>query len=254
MVTVLSDFGLLDSAKSVLFSAFAAGGRQVDSTQYIPANLAEASQIELPTFFRPLDPTRDTTYVDYLRTRALEPSSHEFMVSDKIGGKWQDRLIVLCRNQANQVTFFQGRDITGNPNTKRWESPIHPKTNVLFNYNSIPRFSEDDIVVCEGSLDALSVSNGVAILGSTFSKYHVHKLTQARGRKIIVPNKDANGAVMAKQALSVGFSLSFPDIGSCSDLNEALRKYGSMYLESAITQGIVDSEFSAQMKLGHWAS
>jgi hypothetical protein len=57
---------------------------------------------------------------------------------------------------------------------------------------------------------------------------------------------------MAEQALAAGFTLSFPDIGSCGDLNEALCKYGSMYLETAIAQGVVDSEFAARMKLGHW--
>jgi hypothetical protein len=252
MAQVLSEFGILDQCKSLLFSAFASDSPPIISPSVHP-DLSEPAVIELPTFFRPLDTQLDGCYVDYLASRRIALNSSEFMVTDKVTGKWAKRLIVISKNPTTQQpTFFQGRDITCNPERKRWESPVYRKTNVIFNLTTSKMFSDVDLIVCEGALDALSVENGIALLGSTFSKYHTHKLKQVRGRKIIVPNKDANGKFMAEQALSAGFTLSFPDIGSCGDLNEALCKYGSMYLETAIAQGVVDSEFAARMKLGHW--
>lgn len=259
MVTVLTEFGILDQCKSLLFSAFASDLPNNAQTSEKTPQLDEPAALELPTFFRPLD-SSDTEYWDYLRARRLDDTPpHTFMVTDKKTGKWCDRLIVISRNSAGQPIFFQGRDITGSETRLRWESPVAPKTNIMFNFDVVRKNCYDspvksDVIICEGAFDALSVQNGLAILGSSFSKYHIHKLKQLPGRKILVPNKDGNGKAMAEQALSAGFLLSFPDIGSCGDLNEARCKYGSMYLEQALSQGVVESEFSARMKLGHWVT
>jgi hypothetical protein len=59
---------------------------------------------------------------------------------------------------------------------------------------------------------------------------------------------------MAVQALDHGYSLSFPDIGQASDINDAVVQYGRLYTEQQILAKATTSKYEAQLKLGVWCS
>jgi hypothetical protein len=233
----------------VLFTGFARGGGQKRTP--IPRDLRPAATIERPTSFFRFDPTRHTAYSDYLTERGLSAADfHELWVPLPVDKIWRNRLIIPVFNHKDQLVFYQGRSIT--PTRKRWESPSLPKTGAIFDHSKLYDRSRTDLIVCEGMFDAKSV-DGIAILGSEFSAYHLSELQKFKGRKLVVPNKDDNGILMGQQALENGLALSFPDIGSCSDLNEAKLKYGGLYLEQQIYNSIVVGA-EADMKLRLWCT
>jgi DNA primase len=164
---------------------------------------------------------------------------------------WHGRVIIPIYNRSNQVIFYQGRSFTGAE--RRWESPSAPKTNVLFGYHNIDDHSKDYVIVCEGTFDAMCI-DGVAILGSEFTSFHVRALNGTHKQKIVVPQRDKRGYAMAMQALEHGYSLSFPDIGGAQDINDAVIQYGRLYTERQIVSKATTSKYEAQLKLGLWCS
>lgn len=250
MQRVLDSFQI-DSRRTgeVLFTGFARGGNK--KREHLPRDLRPASVTEKPASFFPLDSARHNTYVEYLATRGFTPTDfQDLWVPLSVDRVWKNRLIIPVFNHRDQLVFYQGRSIV--PTRKRWESPPLPKTGVIFDHNKLYDRSRTDLIVCEGMFDAKSV-DGVAILGSEFSAYHLSELQKFKGRKLVVPNKDSNGVMMGRQALENGLALSFPDIGSCSDLNEAKLKYGGLYLEQQIYNSIVVGP-EAEMKLRLWCT
>jgi hypothetical protein len=59
---------------------------------------------------------------------------------------------------------------------------------------------------------------------------------------------------MALAVLEQGYSLSFPDIGQAKDINDAVVKYGRLYVEQQILTKSTSDKYSAQLKLGLWCS
>jgi len=250
MTTVLEALGVdMQRAKRALFHAFGAAVQPKFTPE--EKELMGAPVIQLPDVFVPINSSIHTRAVEYINSRGLTVDGFNWHVaSSKAEWRWRGRIILPVTNNRGHVVFYQGRSFTGSG--KRWESPPIPKTNLLFNHSAVYGASES-IIVCEGMMDALSVTDGVAILGSSFSPYQIAELNKFRGKKIVVPNKDSNGQYMAKQALASGFSLSFPDIGTCDDLNSALVRYGSLYLENQIHKNICTG-VAAEMRLSIWCN
>lgn len=245
MNEVLRSFGIDQSqAKRVLFRSF--GTKPVPLTAKEKL-LVPAQVIELPKTFAKLDPHTDSLAAQYILSRGLALDTTDWYVAPKTDNIWKNRVIIPVKNDHKQLVFYQGRSYINSK--RRWESPDLPKTNVLFNHHLLKE-SADNVIVCEGIFDALSV-DGVAILGSSFSDYQLSELVRFRGTKIIVPNKDNNGKSLALDALKHGFSLAFPDIGTCTDLNEAFVKYGKLYVEHQI-HATTCRGMGAQMRLGVW--
>lgn len=250
MLTVLSSFGVdIEDAKSILFAAFTT--EQVVELTEEQKILLPAKQLTLPEFFQPIEKS-DPEY-RYVVERGFDIDTWKWHKcvgkKTKETAKWYNRLIVPIYNHRGQCVFYQGRAITPDIR-KRWESSAVPKSSVIFNHAAIYNSTEPYLVVCEGVFDALSV-NGVAIQGSEFTQYQLAELDKFRGTKVIVPNKDSRGYEMASQAIKYGFSLSYPDIGTCTDLNEAYKRFGELYLSEQIASNIC-SGFGAEIKLDAW--
>ncbi len=245
MQQVLTAFSIPPSlSKRVLFKGFVE--RQADAEQLDPLS-EPASAITLPKTFRPIDPIRDQQAIQYVVSRGLAVDAANWHVAISADTRWSNRVIIPVYNQYGTLVFYQGRSF--NNSKKRWESPPVSKTGVIFNHNCLYG-GATSVVVCEGIFDALSVG-GVAILGSEFSAYHVKELNKFQGTKIIVPNKDSNGKHLAEQAIELGYSISFPDIGSCEDLNAALIRYGKHYILHQVYEKLYTGA-KAQMRLGVW--
>lgn len=245
MTSVLDAYGIdKQLAKRVLFTGFSV--KEIQETKAIPPEARPATPINLPSTFIAFDKTKHLRAAEYLRSRKLTPTE---AYVDLTNPDWKQRIIFPVRNRSNELVFFQGRTFTGN--RLRWKSPDVPKTGVMFNHSMLYDRSLTDVIVHEGIPDALSVP-GVSTLGSEFSQYHVAELTKAPMRKIIVPNKDPNGIAFAKQAIDLGFTISFPDIGDCGDVNSAVIEYGRLYVENEIYTKLAVGEV-AEMKLSMWS-
>ena len=256
MFEVLTAFDIdIPTARKTLFASFSSTTEQTDEERLYRASVLPPPTITLPDEFEFLSATneRHAQAVEYVKDRCVDHLKYGLMVSNVTNkaNAWYGRVIVPMYNRSNQVIFFQGRSFIGSK--KRWDSPDVPKGNVLFGYHNLDDYSKDYIIVCEGLFDAMSI-DGVAILGSEFSPYHIRILNQSSKKKIIVPQRDARGYAMSLQALDHGYSLSFPDIGGAQDINAAIIQYGRLYTEQQILAKQTTSKYEAQLKLGLWCS
>ena len=259
MYQVLTAFGVdIASARKTLFASFMSHGAdsiETDDEREYRMSIQAPSVIELPDEFEFLNGANPnhTDAIKYVSDRFVDYAKYGLMLSTTQNTRdiWYGRVIVPIYNRSNQVIFYQGRSFVGAD--RRWESPSAPKTNVLFGYHNIDDHSKDYVIVCEGTFDAMCI-DGVAILGSEFTSFHIRTLNQVHKKKIVVPQRDKRGYAMALQALEHGYSLSFPDIGRASDINDAVIQYGRLYTERQIISKATTSKYEAQLKLGLWCS
>jgi len=256
MRRILADFGIPDEEwQQVLFTNMANqnGGRKSEtSKEYVSA---EPAVIELPNhFYRLTNDENDKWAIiarDYLTfSRGIDPDSYPFYLStggDKPETKdWKGRVIIPVYNKDNQLIYYQGRDLTGKKKLK-YKSPANPKDKVLYGFDKLT-FSDEPLYVVEGWFDAYPI-NGVAILGNEISDFHIRHLNRSSRRKVYVPDRFGDGARAAIRALESGFSISTPDIGNCKDINEAVRKYGLLYVIKSLVDNTADG-FTARANLG----
>lgn len=103
----------------------------------------------------------------------------------------------------HELVFFQARDLLGedlffkvHKRKRKYRKYLNPKgiqkSQIVYNYDSI--LEGGTVVVVEGPFDAMTVKNGVAILGNTISKPQAKKIAEKNPKKIIfVPDNDEAG-------------------------------------------------------------
>lgn len=261
MKVVLRDFGIPDEEWQKLVLD---GLRKKDQGLIIksdghaaPIRSIEPHVLTLPdTFYylRDADPDDKWAIIarDYLEhDRGVDPNSYPFMLSkpteDKRLKKWMGRVIIpLYKNE--RVVFYIGRDLTGTK-LKKYESPAESRNLVMYGFDRIFEHTDAPLYVVEGWFDAFSI-DGVAILSNKITPEQAEWLNKSRRKKVYVPDRFGDGHKAALQALSYGWSISTPDIGSsCKDMNDAVRRYGKLYVMKTLAENTFDG-FAAQARLG----
>jgi hypothetical protein len=220
------------------------------STQAVQRFQFNVEPIYFPKCFVKLSdykgPNKDK-YVDYLTKRSLAHliGSRYFYVVDesKIETNEDKELAIKHRNSIilpvwlrNDVVWYTSRRLV---NAKpKYLSCSVPKKCIISNMDVIHYAKSQYIFICEGPFDALSVKNGTAIYSNNMTKQQIELLNKCRAMKVYIPDKGKEGLQGALQALEQGWYVSTPDIGNCKDLNEALVKYGSIYLHKTIYDNI----------------
>lgn len=255
MEQVLTDFDVPTTDwNRVLFSGF-----QLRNSGQTLEHQPQKSQIEpielpLPETFYPLAEA-DDKWAEIARyylkdERGIDPSSYPFMLSKQTSiphlKKWFGRVIIpIYKN--NKLIFYIGRDLTGKA-TKKYESPAVSRDRVIYGFDKLFVDADQPLYVVEGWFDA-HVIGGVAILGNELSQSKINWLNRSPRKKVYVPDQFGDGIGGAKQALEAGWSISTPEIGSCKDLNEAVCKYGKLYVLQTLIDQTSTSTFDANIKL-----
>lgn len=220
----------------------------------------QPKEIPLPSHFYRITETDNLTLAQkqwievaeyYLEERGIDANSYPFMLATGKPGdlskhpkdaqkamlreaqKWVGRIIVPMYKDDNLI-FYTGRDMTGKK-TKKYESPSSPKNQVIFGFDKLFETSDTPLYIVEGVFDALSV-DGVAVLGNDITEAQAHWLNLSNRHKVYVPDRFGSGHVGAEKAASYGWSISFPEIGDCKDLNEAMLKYGKLYVLATLAE------------------
>ena len=198
----------------------------------------ETKELLLPSHFYELgshtnDPW-DTVATEYLDTRGMSPADYKFYLSDD--KMWKGRLIIPMYRKGRLI-FYQGRDMTGSKKRVKYLSPAEGKDSVFYNYDEITKSTEEPLYITEGFFDAFHIQ-AIATLGNEMSDIQVKILTQSRRPKVVIPDRRGDGDRLANQALDLGWSVSFPDISSCKDVNEAIVKYGKLFVLKSIVDNI----------------
>lgn len=157
--------------------------------------------------------------------------------------KWYGRLIIPFYRD-NKLIFYQGRSL--NESTRRYiNSTVSNDAVILYNYKELTRNVDDPLFITEGFFDAYHL-NGIAINGNELSPKKINVINQSRRRKIYIPDRYGNGKQAAFNAIEAGWDVSIPDIGDCKDINQAVVRFGFLYVYKSLMDNI-KSGFNAKV-------
>lgn len=234
MANILSSFGIPEIEwQKIIFNNL---GKEQTNTSIPTITDINPTPISLLPFFYPLidDPDDDWCQysIEYLANRQIDWKTHPFYcvkhTDHKTNKRWYGRLIIPIFDQTNQLVFYQGRDLT-DMHIKKYLQPSVDRNNILYGYNNILTYSSEPIYVVEGWFDAILL-NGVAVFGNKMSNNQILWLNKSNRPKVIIPDKYGSGKTLAEQGLKLGWKVALPDTGDCKDMNDAIVKYGLLYV------------------------
>lgn len=253
MAKVLEAYGVGgDQYKQLEFELFASL-KPKNSHAVLASDIKYPSELSLPNHFYKLDPLSQEPWsqvaILYLEDRGISPSSYAFFLStDK---DWAGRLIIPIYREGKLI-FYQGRDMTGKK-TLKYKSADVIRNSVLFGYDQLYQNTSAPLFILEGFFDAL-LMNGVAVFSNKMTDDQMQILNKSPRPKVIIPDMYGRGFVLAEQGLILGWSIAFPDIGQCKDINESIQKYGQLYTFGTINANIksgLESEIMINSYLKH---
>ena len=104
------------------------------------------------------------------------------------------------------------------------------------------------VIVVEGPFDAMAI-DGVAVLGNEVSEVQADIIDSLGREVIVVPDNDRAGRSLVEQATEYGWSVSFPIWHEdCKDVNEAVRKYGKLFVLKAILEAKESTKLKIELK------
>jgi len=176
--------------------------------------------------------------LDYLYNNRGESlaQSYDYYWSPNTKGKsnMNNRLIIPFYYQ-NRIVGWSARHVLPNPPKdipRYWNSQI--PEGYFFNFDSMHRRDRKYCLIHEGPFDAIA-TDGIAVLGSEFSKEQLHNLNNSDKIKIVVPDRQRKNQGLIDQALLEGWYVSFPDWeDDVKDAADAAKRYGRLYTLKSI--------------------
>lgn len=228
-------------------------GVKLDGLKYKNTNKSETilpptiypSFINKPDHFYPLGENTNIINklaIEYLQSRSIDITRYSFFMSNH--KDWKTRVIIPFYWRGNLI-YYQGRDLLGNKKL-RYLNSSNVRDKILFNMDLL---DNDIVYITEGVFDAMAI-DGIAINGNRLTQYQINILNKSLCTKVYIP--DRSGGDIEKtieQVLANGWYVSFPDIGSCKDVNEAVCKYGKLYTLSTIKENTTNNLNLAKIKI-----
>lgn len=183
-------------------------------------------EVELPPKSFPLGADHhdelQAPLIEYMFSRGLDPLKMNAHFS--LDPKFLKRVIIPCMRDG-KIIYWQARHLE---NVKpRYLSPGTAKEAVLWGYDNLWKNYDLPLFVTEGLFDAAPL-DGVALLGSKLNDSKIEVLNKCHRRKIMVIDRDENGAVLADMALALGWEITFPPEDS-NDVNKSIQKHGKLF-------------------------
>lgn len=216
--------------------------------KFNPGSLPEGSQsfAALAEFYALKDlndcPEKFLDAVNYVSDRQIDMTQYQFYYTDSV--EMRNRVIVPFMHE-NQVVGYTARS---------FDSRIHPKyimasqPGYVFNIDQQQR-NWRTVVVCEGIFDAMSI-DGVAVMHNEINEMQADQIDELGRDIIVVPDWDTAGRKLVDQAVEYNWAVSFPVWNeTCKDINEAVCKYGKLF----VLKTILDSAEHSSLKIQLWA-
>lgn len=205
--------------------------------------------------------------VKFLEHRQIDFTSYPFYLStgsstdgaeNSIARSLINRLIIPALKD-DKMIYYIARSLEDNPkekSSKRYLNAHVPRTSVIYGYDKLFKDLHKPLYITEGFFDSWHL-DGVAILENNLSHTQIAMLNRSPRRKIVVPDKKINktknddGKKLATQAIELGWEISLPEFGTCTDVTEAIIKYGKLFVLNSIVNNI-KSGFAAKVALEIW--
>lgn len=181
--------------------------------------------------------------VDYVKSRNIDVTKYDFFWTDSTEHSLHQRVIIPCIWEG-KIIGYTSRAFVDGVKPKYYS---HYEPNYVFNLNNqLP--DAKFVIVCEGPFDAMSV-DGVAILSNECNETQADIIENLGREVIVVPDKDRAGLKLIESALEFGWSVSFPIWQeTCKDINEAVGKYGKLFVLKTILDGRESSKLKIELK------
>lgn len=178
--------------------------------------------------------------VDYTNSRKMNYDRYDFYWTDSTEHKLNQRVIIPMIWEGKTIGYT-ARAFVDDVKPKYYSSY---EPNFVFNTNRQLKDSKF-VIVCEGPFDAMSI-DGVAVLGNECSEQQAEIIEGLGKEVIVVADRDPAGARLLQHAIEYGWSASFPVWQeTCKDINEAVVKYGKLF----VLKAILDSKETSRLKI-----
>lgn len=183
----------------------------------------------------------DPIALEYCKQRAIDLDRYPLLVSSRTEYNLNRRIIIPFTWQGQLIGYT----------SRCWDPAVKPKyyssieANYVYNID-MQSPTAKFAIVCEGPFDAMSI-DGIAILGNECSETQMNIIDNLNREIILVPDADRAGAKLIDSALDFGWSVSFPIWQeTCKDINQAVIKYGKLFVLKSILVG----KESSRLKIG----
>jgi hypothetical protein len=212
---------LLDLEEKIDFTPHALPAGTVSFSELQTFMTESTDTVEIPSHIH--------NKIHYVKSRHIDTQKYEFYVTDTVTHSLHQRVIIPCVWQGRTVGYTARAVLDG----------IKPKyfsdTPPGYVFNMDQQGKEwKFVIVCEGPFDAMSV-DGVAVLGSECSEQQADIIDSLAREVIVVADKDKAGDKLIRNAMTYGWSVSFPVWQeTCKDINEAVVRYGKLFVIKSI--------------------
>jgi hypothetical protein len=156
-----------------------------------------------------------------------------------------NRIIIPYYKNGNLV-HYEGRSL--DPETKpKYLSAGSSRSSSLYGFDKLFIDEQHPLYILEGFFDAFHV-DGVAVFQNKMSQSQIDFLNSSPRQKIVIPDNKNDSNKLVEQAIENKWDVSFPDIGNCKDISEAILKYGSIYVATSIVNNIKNADETTFLK------
>ena len=180
--------------------------------------------------------------LEYCVARKIDIAKYAFYATRQAQYNLHKRIIIPFIWQGRTIGYT-ARAIEDNIKPK-YHSNYEP--NFVFNINNQLADSKF-VIVCEGPFDAMSI-DGVAVLNNECNETQADIIESLGKEVIVVADRDRAGAKMINNAIAYGWTVSYPVwLETCKDVNEAVVKYGKLFVLVSILQAKQTSKLKIEL-------
>ena len=181
--------------------------------------------------------------LEYCVARKIDISKFAFYATKQEQYNLHKRIIIPFVWQGRTIGYT-ARAVTDGVKPKYY-SNYEP--NFVFNINNQQPDSKF-VIVCEGPFDAMSI-DGVSVSGAEISDQQAELIDRLQREVVVVPDRDPAGRRLVDRAIELGWTVSFPVWAeTCKDINEAVVKYGKLFVLKAIIDARETNKLKIELK------
>lgn len=189
----------------------------------------------------------------YAASRNVDLNKYEFYWTPETAYNLHKRIIVPF-TWKNQIVGYTARAVYEEVKPKYYTSH---EPNYIFNVDrQLP--TSKFVIVCEGPFDAMAI-DGIAVMSNQCSEMQADIIDSLGRQVIVVPDFDVHvnnrskkvwaGSTLIDQAIDYGWDVAYPVwAGACKDVNEAVGRYGKLFVLQSILMSVETSKLKIELK------